>query len=101
MDKPHVERRSAEESGTSAEPDSHNKKAPTGILWSRNEKEGLEDLFVTGKVDGRRDRGRQRMTYLSSLAGWTGIPELELMRAAKDRARWRIMVANVCSRHGT
>ena len=64
-------------------------------------KEGLEDLFVTGKVEGRRDRGRQRMTYLSSLAGWTGVPELELIRAAKDRTRWKIMVANVCSRHGT
>ena len=50
-------------------------------------KEGLEDLFVTGKVEGRRDRGRQRMTYLSNLAGWTGIPQLELIRAAKDRTR--------------
>ena len=40
MDKPHVKRRSAEESGMSAEPDSNNKKAPIGILRSRNEKGG-------------------------------------------------------------
>ena len=28
---------------------------------------GLENLAVTGKVDGRRGRGRQRLKYLDSL----------------------------------
>ncbi len=25
-------------------------------------KEGLEELFITGKIEGRRNRGRQRLT---------------------------------------
>ena len=36
----------------------NNKKAATGILWSRNEKICLKDRFVTGKVEDTRDRCR-------------------------------------------
>ncbi len=63
-------------------------------------KEGLEELFITGKIEGRRDRGRQRLTYLDSMAKWTGGPKVELLRMSKDRDNWRFMIANVIG-HGT
>ena len=63
-------------------------------------KEGLEELFITGKIEGRRDRGRQRLTYLDSMAKWTGVPREELLRMSKDRSGWKFMIANVI-RHGT
>ena len=63
-------------------------------------KEGLEELFITGKIEGRRDRGRQRLTYLDSMAKWTGVPKEELLHKSKDRDKWKFMIANVIG-HGT
>ena len=63
-------------------------------------KEGLEELFITGKIEGRRDRGRQRLTYLDSMAKWTGVPKEELLHTSKDRDKWKFMIANVIG-HGT
>jgi len=64
-------------------------------------KEGLEELFLTGKIEGSRDRGRQRTTFLKNIAKWTGISEVDLIRIAKDREKWTVMVADVLKRHGT
>ena len=58
-------------------------------------KEDLECLFLTGKINGRRDRGRQRTTYLQSIAAWTGVDNIELLRLAKNRMDWHSMVAHV------
>ena len=33
-------------------------------------KEGLQNLPLTGKIEGKRSRGRQRLTYLKSLSKW-------------------------------
>ena len=33
-------------------------------------KEGLENLMLTGYIDGKRDKERQRQTYLGSLSRW-------------------------------
>ena len=63
-------------------------------------RKGLEELFITGKIEGRRDRGRQRLTYLDSMAKWTGVPREELLRMSKDRSGWNFMIANDI-RHGT
>jgi len=30
-------------------------------------KEEIEELVVTGRIEGKRDRGRQRLTYVSSM----------------------------------
>jgi len=55
----------------------------------------LESLFLTGKIAGKRDRGRQRITFLQSIAAWTGMEKIELLRVAMDRMAWHFMVANV------
>ena len=33
-------------------------------------RKGIENLSLTGKVEGKRARGRQRMTYLSTIKEW-------------------------------
>ena len=33
-------------------------------------RKGIENLSLTGKVEGKRARGRQRMTYLSIVKEW-------------------------------
>ena len=48
-------------------------------------KEEMEHLVVTGFVDGKRARGRQRETLLTYLGKFTNKPPMELLRLAKDR----------------
>ena len=65
---------------------------------------GLEFLSLTGKVEGKRDRGKQRLTFLDSLCNSaTGGQSkgLNFLKLSDDRDVWRGMVANVCSRSGT
>ena len=65
---------------------------------------GLEFLSLTGKVEGKRDRGKQRITFLDSLCNSaTGGQSkgLNFLKLSDDRNVWRGMVANVCSRSGT
>ena len=65
---------------------------------------GLEFLSLTGKVEGKRDRGKQRITFLDSLCNSaTGGQSkgLKFLKLSDDRDVWRDMAANVCSRSGT
>ena len=65
---------------------------------------GLEFLSLTGKIEGKRSRGRQRITFLESLNSWvTGNNKdnLTFLRMTENRDKWRIMIADVCSRQGT
>ena len=55
-------------------------------------KEEMEHLVVTGFVDGKRARGRQRETFLTYLGKFTNKP-LELLRLAKDRVVWSKLCA--------
>ena len=60
-------------------------------------RKGLEALVVTGKVEGRRARGRQRQKYLDSLCTRLedNVSPIQLIRATEDRLFWHDMVANV------
>ena len=51
-------------------------------------KEEMECLVVTGFVDSKRARGRQRETFLTYLGKFTNKPPMELLRLAKDRVVW-------------
>ena len=70
-------------------------------------KEGLENLILTGRIEGGRDRGKQRATYLTGLSEWmTGRGMREagsqpLLRASRYRGKWRAMIAYVLKRYGT
>ena len=68
-------------------------------------KEKLENLTVTGKIEGKRSRGRQRSTFMESLSSWvtkqvparkkTQMNKQALLSSIKDRGRWRSLIAYV------
>ena len=74
-------------------------------------KEGLENLVLTGKIEGSRGRGRPRETYMSSLCKWMReqLPEdekgeaavSEVLRATKDRSLWKAMIVKALKGQGT
>ena len=58
-------------------------------------RKGIENLSLTGRVEGKRARGRQRMTYLSNIKEWTNRKNgNELIQACQDRDIWRSMIVN-------
>ncbi|MCH9665805.1 MAG: hypothetical protein K0U41_08180 [Gammaproteobacteria bacterium] len=70
----------------------------------------LENLSLTGKIEGKRSRGRQRLTFLKSVSNWIaeGIParadevkEQNLLRATGNRELWKTMIADVLDGYGT
>ena len=68
-------------------------------------KDGLENLALTGKIEGKRGRGRKRMLWMTSLNAWIaerGIrhQEVELIEKARNRELWHAMIAFV-SGYGT
>ena len=64
-------------------------------------KEEIENLVVTGKIDGKRDRNRQRMTSVKSLSNWMNASPIKIIQTAKNRVDWKIMVTNALSGYGT
>ena len=64
-------------------------------------KEELEDMAITGKIEGKRARGRQRFTFISSLSHWIKIGTKGIIRTVKDRELRRSMVTNVLEEQGT
>ena len=58
-------------------------------------RKGFEHHVITGKMEGRRGRGRQREQMIDSLAAWMDIDKTaSAISAAKDRAIWKDMIAN-------
>ena len=62
-------------------------------------REKIESVVMTGRVDGTRDRGRQREKYMDGIVraagnGWTAG---RMLQATKDRHLWFSMTANVRS----
>ena len=72
-----------------------------GHIYRKND---LEKAVLAGKICGRRDRGRQRITYLQSLnnaATGGSMSKTDFLRVAERREDWRLMIADVCNRPGT
>ncbi|GFS21909.1 endonuclease-reverse transcriptase [Elysia marginata] len=67
---------------------------------------GIEHLAMTGKINGKKSRGRQRTTYVDSLNTWANLEQhtitrSQFMRSSCERQIWKTMTVNACSRHGT
>ena len=58
-------------------------------------KNSLENIIVTGKIEGKRSRGRRRLTYITSLSSCLEIKEVELIQATKDREKFRAMASQL------
>lgn len=61
----------------------------------RNQKYGLLQLIMQGKFNGKRGPGRRRVSWLRNLRQWTGMTSMDLFRAAVNKVRWAIVIANV------
>ncbi|GFO18970.1 eukaryotic translation initiation factor 3 subunit f [Plakobranchus ocellatus] len=66
---------------------------------------GLEhlDVAITGKIEGKRSRGRQKIAFIENLKSWAigKGSNNNFIRLTENRYEWRNMIANVCSRQGT
>ena len=60
----------------------------------------LEHLLTTGKIEGKRSRGRQRIKIQDGIAAWLGRSTAEMFVDARDREKWKVMIAYACNRHG-
>ena len=66
--------------------------------------ENLEQISITGRVNGKRARDRQRYNYLEQLKTYTKLNTEELLHFVKDRRKWKnicISAAEAWIRHGT
>ena len=63
-------------------------------------KHGLENIVVTGKIEGERSRGRPRGGN-SSLSLLLKISEVEIIERTRHPEEWRTMTANVRIGYGT
>ncbi|GFS10820.1 UDP-glucuronosyltransferase 2A1-like [Elysia marginata] len=64
----------------------------------------IEHLAMTGKINGKKSRGRQRTTYVDSVNTWANLEQhtrSQFMRSSCERQIWKTMTVNACSRHGT
>jgi hypothetical protein len=61
----------------------------------------MENLVTTGKIQGIRDRGRQRKKINDGVCRWLGVKDnKDIFRDVRDRTKWRNMIANAF-RQGT
>ena len=55
---------------------------------------GLAKTIIQGTVKGKRKRGRQKKRWEINIKEWTGMDFASSTRAAKNRTRWKGVVAN-------
>ena len=74
------------------------------FLGHLNRHKGLEHLALTGKINGKRSRGRPRITFLESLNSWATenkMDNISFLRLSENRDNWHNVITDVCSRPGT
>ena len=67
----------------------------------RMRKHGLENIVVTGKIEGEGSRGRPRLNFMKRLSQLLKISEVEIIERTRNREEWRTMTANVRIGYGT
>ena len=56
--------------------------------------EKLENISITGRINGKQARGRQRYNYLDQLKTYTKFDTEELLHFVKDRRKWKDICIN-------
>ena len=55
---------------------------------------GLAKTILQGTVKGKRKRSRQKKRWEDNMKEWTGMDFASSTRAAENRTRWKVVVAN-------
>ena len=61
----------------------------------------LEQCILQEAADGRRSRGRQRISWMDNIRNWTGLTASMATSAATDRSGWKRVVTNALAECGT
>lgn len=70
------------------------KTAYLGHLMRHNKYEFLQ-LIMEGKIEGKRGPGRRQCSWLKNIRDWTGLDSHTLLRKARDREEFAIIVADL------
>ena len=66
--------------------------------------ENLEQASITGRINGKRARDRQRYNYLGQFKTYTKLNTEELLHFVKNKRKWKNICSNAAEawiRHGT
>lgn len=66
-----------------------------GHVMRNENRYGLLQLILQGKVYGRRGPGRRRISWLQNLRTWFNMTTTELFRSAVNKVRIAMMIANI------
>ncbi|KAI5708046.1 hypothetical protein M8J77_015361 [Diaphorina citri] len=66
-----------------------------GHIMRNDNKYTLLQLIIQGKIEGKRGRGRRRISWLHNLRKWTGKTSTELFRIAVNKIKLAKLVANI------
>ena len=76
------------------------KRRQSELLGHVMRKGKLEHWLTTGKIEGKRSRRRQRIKIQDGIAAWLGRSTAEVFVDARDREKWKVMIAYASNRHG-
>ena len=64
-----------------------------------NRGNGLATTMLQGMVDGKRGRGRPRISWMDNIRKWSTLEPGKLHQMTRDRQRWKDFVADVAHHH--